>query len=271
MVEAMPGSGATADDWDQHWGEFGDASENNPANHYRQALITRLLGDVADNVRVLDIGSGQGQLILSLQAVYPRAQFRGIEYSAEGVRRSVQAAAAQKCDVRFSQRDLLESAELDPEEAGWAGIAVCSEVLEHVDQPEVLIRNARDYLQPSCMMVVTVPGGPRSAFDRHIGHRQHFTSSKLRALLESSGYTVERTCRAGFPFFNLYRLVVIARGKRLISDLNQGESQGSDSLITRLAFRAFDILFRANLLSSPFGWQIVAVAHPATGDADTAS
>jgi hypothetical protein len=93
-----------------------------------------------------------------------------------------------------------------------------------------------------------------SAFDRSIGHRRHFTPASLSALLVQSGFRVERAERAGFPFFNLYRLAVIARGNRLASDLEAGSSTAG------AAMSMFDRLFRLNLDRSPFGWQIVAVA-----------
>jgi hypothetical protein len=107
---------------------------------------------------------------------------------------------------------------------------------------------------------VTVPGGPRSAFDRHIGHRRHFTATRLRRLLEQNGFEDVTVCRAGFPFFDLYRLVVIARGKRLIADVEQSNSElGSGTSGTALRF--FRRAFRYNWDSSPFGWQLLAVAR----------
>ncbi len=69
-----------------------------------------------------------------------------------------------------------------------------------------------------------------------------------------------RSDRAGFPFFDLYRLVVIARGKRLIADVKQSKSELGQGT-SGAALRLFDRLFRYNLGSSPFGWQLVAVAR----------
>ena len=75
------------------------------------------------------------------------------------------------------------------------------------------------YLARGCRVVVTVPGGPMSAFDRSIGHRRHFTPDSLSQILRESGFRVESAQRAGFPFFNLYRLVVIARGEAVTHDV----------------------------------------------------
>jgi hypothetical protein len=93
-----------------------------------------------------------------------------------------------------------------------------------------------------------------SAFDRSIGHRRHFTPESLSQILRESGFRVERAQRAGFPFFNLYRLVVIARGRQLTRDIGRGSATAGT------AMSAFGRLFRLNVDRSPFGWQIVALA-----------
>lgn len=133
-------------------------------------------------------------------------------------------------------------------------------MLEHLDDPALLLKNASRYLAPGCTLVVTVPGGPQSEFDRHIGHRQHFTPRMLRALLEQSGFTVDIATTAGFPFFNLYRIAVILRGKRLITDVRSGSTEVSSSL-ARVAMGAFRPLFALNILGSPLGWQTIATAR----------
>ena len=87
-------------------------------------------------------------------------------------------------------------------------------MLEHVDDPGALLASARRWLAPAALLVVTVPGGPMSAFDRHVGHRRHYTTTDLQSLLETTGFEVLVCGGAGFPFFNLYRRAVIARGAR---------------------------------------------------------
>jgi SAM-dependent methyltransferase len=247
------------DEWDRHWAVYGEPAQGNPANTYRHRLVTKLIGHPSAGDTIIDIGSGQGELAILLQKTFSDATVLGLEYSAEGVQRARSAAEAAGLPVDFAQRDLLEAAGVATALRGRAAFAVCSEVLEHVDDPGLLLRNAAEYLAPGCRIVVTVPGGPRSAFDRHIGHRQHFAPTKLRRLLEESGFAVEYVARAGFPFFNLYRLAVIARGRRLIADLEAGGDESGGAQGAVLAF--FDRAFRFNIQSSPFGWQMVAVGR----------
>jgi choline kinase/SAM-dependent methyltransferase len=256
---------AARDDWDRHWDEFAVAAAANPAQEYRRGLVVGLLGRAGPPpARIVDVGAGTGDLAAALREAFPSAEILGVDVSDSGL-----AAARRKVpDAIFLRTDLLREA-AGAGLRGWATHAVCSEVLEHVDDPERLLANARSYLAPGCRLVVTVPGGPMSAFDRHIGHRQHFTACDLRTLLEQSGYAVELATGAGFPFFNLYRRVVIARGERLAADV----AGASSSPLARAAMAVFGVLFRLNLTSSPWGWQTVGYALvPASGkDGQTSS
>jgi SAM-dependent methyltransferase len=243
------------DDWDRHWRDYAEAAASNPAQVYRRRLVLGLLASSGDGIpaRVLDIGAGTGDLAADIRNAFPGAEVLGLDVSAAAVEHAARKVPA----ATFLQRDLVNGLEPEPAHRGWATHAVCSEVLEHVEDPETLLANARSYLAPGCRLIVTVPGGPMSAFDRHIGHRRHFTANSTRALLEQAGFVVERSMGAGFPFFNLYRLTVVLRGERLVDDV----ARGAGTWPVRLVMRIFGVLFRLNLTRSPWGWQVLAAAR----------
>lgn len=253
-ASTMPSAGA--DDWDRHWDDFSAANERNPAQLYRHRLGLRLLDCSGPGVRLLDVGSGQGAFLATAARRCPQAELAGLELSAQGVRE----ARAKVPSARVEQRDLLADG-VDPGVlAGWATHAFCSEVLEHVDDPVRLLCTARDHMAPGCRLVVTVPGGRMSAFDRHIGHRRHFSPVDLARVLGDAGFEVPMATGAGFPFFNLYRALVIARGDRLVGDVGASGAGGSPTRAARIAMYGFRPLFRLNLARSPWGAQTVAVA-----------
>jgi hypothetical protein len=152
------------------------------------------------------------------------------------------------------QRDLLKPSTPDESLEFCATHAICSEVLEHVDEPGLLLRGATDYMGPGCRLVITVPGGPFNAFYTHIGHRRHYGPVALKKLLESCGFDVETCYGVGFPFYNLFRLMLTWRGETLIQDVS-----GPPSFLVRLGAAVFDTLFRLNF--GRRGWQTVAVAR----------
>jgi SAM-dependent methyltransferase len=240
------------DDWNSHWARFGSANERNPAQEYRRRVVLKLLERHGPPRRLLDIGSGTGELLAAAAARWPDAELLGLELSEA----AVQIARAKVPTAGFRCIDLLQDP--PPEDAeGWASHATCSEVLEHVDAPVTLLRNARRWLAPAGHVVITVPGGPMSAFDRHIGHRRHFSPPELVEVIGAAGLEPLWAAGAGYPFFNLYRALVIARGERLIAD---ARSHGAGAA-ARAAMAVFGSLFRLNLPRSRFGWQTIALAR----------
>ena len=242
----------SADDWDQHWRDFTSAAEKGPAHEFRRRTILRLLDIPAagQSICLLEIGSGAGEFAEAFLRRYPKAEFLGLELSQVGV----DTAARRVPNARFIQRNLLLPAAADEVPRPRANAAVCSEVLEHLDNPLLLLRNSMAYMVPNCRLVVTVPGGPQSAFDRHIGHRKHYSPKELKGLLERAGFEVETVYGAGFPFFNLYRTTIILRGNKLREDVS-----GNPSLLVRTGMALFRLLLRWNLMR--WGWQTMAVAR----------
>ena len=245
------------DDWDEHWGRYADSAEKNPAQEYRRRVALDLLGIQGDGsgARILDIGSGLGDFAVDLGKRHPQARIVGLELSQKGV----EVARRKVPTARFCQRDLLQPAAIPDDLKFWATHAVCSEVLEHLDEPSTLLRNVQGYLAPGCRLVVTVPGGPMSAFDKHIGHRQHYSPEMLRDLLRRAGLQPLRATGAGFPFFNLYRAAIVLRGDKLAGDI-ASRPDGRHSTLARFAMLVFGVLFHLNVPASPWGWQTVVVA-----------
>ena len=137
----------------------------------------------------------------------------------------VAVSRAKLSGARFIEADIFSPPAELAEFAGWADLAACSEVLEHVDDPAAFLRAAAVYLRPGARLFITVPGGPMSAFDRHIGHRRHFTAPALAEVISEAGLCAKRVWRGGFPFFNIYRLMILLYARRLIARAG-GESLG---------------------------------------------
>jgi SAM-dependent methyltransferase len=246
--------GSVADDWDAHWDKFAAAAEYNPAQLYRRRLAMRLLERTGTPLRVLDIGSGQGDFLVQAADRWPEAELVGLEGSGRGN----EMAQVKLRSATFQTVDLSCDRPLAGGLAKWATHAACLEVLEHVDEPIAFLRHARAYLAPGARLVVTVPGGRMSAFDEQIGHRRHYSPERLRHTLEEAGLRPQTTFGAGFPFFNLYRRIIIARGERLAQDVSRGGE--GPSAMARVGMAAFRPLLSASLTRSAWGTQIVGVA-----------
>jgi SAM-dependent methyltransferase len=245
------------DEWDAHWDDFDEANRRNPAQAYRRRLVLEALALIGPPRRLLDIGSGNGELLRAAAKRWPGADLLGLELSAAGV----EAAKQRVPQARFRVCDLLHEPAPDEFDRAWATHAVCSEVLEHVDEPARLLAHALKWLAPGCVLVVTVPGGPMSAFDRYIGHRRHYSPEALGLLLQEAGLEVIDVWGAGFPFFNLYRAMVIARGERLVKDVRSDAAETASGRLARAAMAAFGPLLLISSRRSQRGWQSVGLAR----------
>lgn len=138
---------------------------------------------------VLDVGCGNGQRLLELQA-RGCTQLYGVEPTAGAAE---QARLGTRADIRCC---LLEDAGL-PE--SHFQLIIMNQVLEHVPSPTATLNLVRRLLRPGGSLYFTVPNfGSIEAglFGRHWSglqipaHLHHFTPRPLRRLLESCGYDI---------------------------------------------------------------------------------
>jgi len=252
---------ADHDDWDRHWSSLNEVTGLNPAQHYRHQLLRRLvLRELRahDSVQtVIDFGSGQGDLIRLIAPVIGNRRVVGLELSRVGV----EIASAKTPGAIFRQVDLITDVPEYPDLYGEGGLCICAEVLEHIDDADLFLRNARRYMAPGGLLIITVPSGPMNAFEKSIGHRRHFRPDTISQAVVHAGLRVLKFERAGFPFFNLYKLVGYLMGAKIRADAETTSRGTGPSNIMKMALKAFDFLFRLNLEDTPFGWQLVVVAQ----------
>ena len=140
-------SKAGADDWELHWKHFAEHASENPAQDYRHRTVLHLLEqlELRNDVRLLDLGSGQGDFLAKAATAWPQAELAGVELSEEAVlmtTRKVPRARVFAANL-FAPRPELKVLET------WAHVAVCCEVLEHVDDPAAFLRVAGRYCAPA--------------------------------------------------------------------------------------------------------------------------
>jgi 2-polyprenyl-3-methyl-5-hydroxy-6-metoxy-1,4-benzoquinol methylase len=172
-----------------------------PASYYEQgrpelvALLPERLG------RVLDVGCGAGAVGRAIRA--RSSELVGIELDPE--------AAARARDAY--DRVLVGSAESHVAEAGGPFDAILLyDLIEHLAAPEALLVTLRSVAAPNALLHVSVPNARHFSLVRDLllrgtfgytewGHRDNthlrwFTRRDLVALLDSTGWHVERTAHA---------------------------------------------------------------------------
>jgi SAM-dependent methyltransferase len=229
----------------------------NPGRDFRYKQILERVSSVRDsNARLIDVGCGTGQLLKTIGARFETFELIGLDVS----RTALDEASHAVPQAEFHQILIteIEQAPRLVSKIGKAKIVVCSEVLEHVDFPEVTLDwILKEILEPQGTLIITVPSGPMSFFDKFIGHRRHYTSRTLNDLLVNSGFTGVTISRSGFPGINLMRVAAILRGKRIIQDISDYQEIG---FVQSIGLKVATFLMKFSANDSILGWQLIATA-----------
>ncbi len=154
-------------------------------NAWMGETIAPYLGD-----RVLEIGARTGNLTRSL--AHRRTYYAATDIGPEhlGALRN-----------RFGHRTNLEVRTLNVEHAadikyfaGRVDTVVCLNVLEHVKEADLAVRNLFDVLAPGGRAIVLVPQDQSifGALDTALGHHLRYSQPQLRERLERAGFVVEK-------------------------------------------------------------------------------
>ncbi len=138
--------------------------------------------------RVLEIGAGIGNLTSEL---LPRDAYLASDINPQYIA-YLKNLALGKPYLKIARISLEETESFAPF-AGQFDTVVCLNVLEHVSDPLLALRNMRSALAPGGRLVLYVPQGPwlYSSLDEVLGHRCRYRKEDLARELRETGFTVE--------------------------------------------------------------------------------
>jgi len=218
----------------------------------KRRLVAGTLNEFGNGGRCLDIGCGGGAMLLETGESVPAF---GVDLSdhaldhayARGLKGLVKAEAAA---LPFARNSF--------------GSVLLLDVLEHHAQPDQLLREIREVLDPDGVLVVTVPAFQWmwSYADHVLGHYRRYTRAGLSAELTASGFVLERV-----SYFHSWLLPIAWAFRKLRSLLRRTDSADDFSvpaplnrLLLRMALTEARLLKRFNL---PFGLSVLGVARRA--------
>jgi 2-polyprenyl-3-methyl-5-hydroxy-6-metoxy-1,4-benzoquinol methylase len=148
---------------------------------------------------VVDLGCGGGQLLDEVRHALPQARLVGIDLS----ERQIADNRAHRPDIRWLTANLEQPGEWPADDRQRYAAVTAVEVIEHLDHPEIFLKNARALLAPGGFLLLSTQSGTVGETERRVGHRRHFTPQAISALLDAAGFAVERVWNTGFPFHDL--------------------------------------------------------------------
>lgn len=179
-----------------------------PLEKARYLLATKFIKDefVREKrpLKVLDIGCNEGMMILYTRNAGVDAEFHGIDILPEKKEKSLSRG--------YKQVILEDLRTLDFKKLGehTFDVVICSHILEHLEDPGLVLDKIQQVIKKGGILVVGVPIGllPGILWRRHItpifcprhriseslkrfGHVTFFTLPALRKLLKNHGFSME--------------------------------------------------------------------------------
>jgi SAM-dependent methyltransferase len=150
--------------------------------------------------RILDVGCGNGSLLLALGEVWRGAELLGCDPSGD----SVAAAGGSGVTAWQTTSDTLD--------AGIADLVVAANVIEHTPDPIAFLRDLRRACTEDGTVVVICPDGERPGVELLFAdHLFSFAPDHLHALAAGAGLSVLRTETAP-PALGAFQMMVATPG-----------------------------------------------------------
>ena len=194
-----------------------------PNGWLRWAVVSRLLPPVDRDLRVLEVGCGQGGFGARLAQRY---RYLGIEPDGQScdVARQRVARAGGHGEVRHGDLSVVAAQE--------AFDLVCAfEVIEHIEDDAAALRSWVEHLTPGGRVLLSTPAWQKrfGAADEMVGHYRRYDPDALRRLLNEAGLVDVELVHFGMPLGYLLEAGRNAAGRRRLAAGSAGSTHGERS------------------------------------------
>jgi len=135
---------------------------------------------------LLEVGCGSGFVLAGLRAVLPAAQLVGSEIYVHGLGYAAERVGPPCELLQIDARSIPYVAEFD--------VIGAFDVLEHIDEDEVVLKEIQRALKPGGGLMLTVPQHPWlwSKADEFACHRRRYRRHELADKLRQNGFVILR-------------------------------------------------------------------------------
>lgn len=238
-----------------HEDAVGDSHPIDLASRY--GAIQKLLDiNTKNGLLILEIGCSSGFLIKDLVESLPDATIVG----ADVVKAPLYNLAREFPGIPLIRFDLLNC----PLPSGIFDAIVMLNVLEHIEDDVLALKNAYALLKPGGALIIEVPAGPflYDAYDVELHHFRRYSLADLDKKLKSVGFNVQQKSHLGFLLFPAFALVKLKNklfpNKKSISTVSAQASKTSNNPLLSYAL-GFELKYFSKM-QLPFGIRAVALA-----------
>jgi 2-polyprenyl-3-methyl-5-hydroxy-6-metoxy-1,4-benzoquinol methylase len=190
---------------------YGIAYEQAQAEEYKALVEWTLQHNITlENKIIIDAGCGFGGLLACIHKKFPNSKFFGIECAQSAQERLNKTYPWLKVAITNIQGSLANLNGMLPE---LADVIYCTEVLEHLQHPEMAINNLLTLRKDTGALILTVPNGRADSAVQHINF---WSPESWKIFVEKAcpAYKIQflKTLSPNAP--EQHNLCAIIRGKR---------------------------------------------------------
>lgn len=217
----------------------------------RDIVLNIVAPHIDKQTQTIDFGCGTGIMIENLSRL---GNVTGLDFS---------TIALDFCKSRFNghlvQANLTEELPLDTK----YDVGVALDVLEHLDNDLVALKNMKKVLTHNGRLIITVPAFIFlwSAHDENCNHKRRYTRKELETLIKESGFGIEYL---SYYNFWLFPLILLLRSIFKLLRINKNsdiENRSSGKITNQILYKIFksEIFFIKREIRMPFGVSIIAI------------
>jgi len=169
------------------------------APRFRMATFLKIL-DSNEFSSVVDLGCGSGEVLYEIQKNVPGIHLCGIDLSSE----QIQSNQNRDTSIEWHSMDLDKPFSSPPKIEKRYDFVLASEIIEHVQNPLVFLKNALTLARPGVgRLLLSTQSGRVWETEKRVGHQRHFSRNEMKNLLGEAGWKPLKIWNAGFPFHDL--------------------------------------------------------------------
>lgn len=207
--------------------------------------------------RILDIGCGTGETLSYLKVLFPSCELYGVDLSLLAVRFSKERSHKNIYHANATKLSFKEN---------FFDAVLFLDVLEHVNNHQKAIKEAKRVVKNGGMIIITSPALPFiwSNYDVSASHKRRYTKKEIKILAKKAGLKI-----AFISYFNFFLSlpIIIVRLLSRFKALNQISSYDNklnfgiiDNRLVNSVLKSIFIkeIQTLKLIKYPFGISIVA-------------
>lgn len=215
-------------------------------------FLENYVKDINSHTRVVDLGCGSGTNIKNFNQIFNN--IIGMEENQETI--DLAKKATGKSIYKGELPDKI------PFEQNSFDLAFLLDVLEHIEDDELSLKNINNVLAPNGYLLLSVPAFNFlwNAHDEMYGHKRRYTTKELTKKLNNNGFKVKGISYYNFLLFPIQAIIVFLKNKSIIKSKNNFEIMNFKALNTILKLVMLLESFLFKFIKPLYGASIIAIA-----------